>query len=257
MKRLVAILAIALPMAAVQAQKAELVSFVTCPIYRDTDAGRKSGCWLAENPATGQRWDVSLSPYKPDWNYAVLVEGRISEAGTDLCGSPVLNAVRTSRLYDMRCPSHMLPAEGYPGREYRRQGRYINPISMPRQVPEGPFSERTFTVYFEFNQDFLVYEYDDYLLDRAATWIATAEPRKVIVTGYAATEERTVSGFALAEDAEVAEDRADAVALTLRRLMPGLEVETRVQLASQPVDEPDADELPGQSQRRAEIRAVF
>src|SRR5690606_1416098 len=36
--------------------------FVTCPIYRNTDAGRKSGCWLADSPEDGQRYDVTRSP---------------------------------------------------------------------------------------------------------------------------------------------------------------------------------------------------
>ena len=57
---------------------AELVRFVACPVYRDTDAGKKSGCWLADDPATGRRYDVSQSPTKPDWNFEVLVEGRVA-----------------------------------------------------------------------------------------------------------------------------------------------------------------------------------
>ena len=38
---------------------AETVRFIACPIYRDTDAGRKSGCWLADERASGTRFDVS------------------------------------------------------------------------------------------------------------------------------------------------------------------------------------------------------
>ena len=254
---LVSTLALPLTVTHVQAQEAALVNFVTCPIYRDTDFGRKSGCWLADDPTTGQRWDVTQSPYKPDWNYAILVEGRVSDVGPEACGAPVLDAVRTSRLYDMPCPNHMLPDEGYPGREYKLQGRYINPIGVPREIPEGPFEETVFTLYFEFDQDFLVYQYDDYLMDKAATWISAAQPRKVIVTGYAATQDRTVSGHTISESPDIAQSRADAVALSLTRLLPELEVETRTSLASQPVAEPDADGIPGQSQRRAEIRAVF
>ena len=58
--------------AQVEAQAAEL-RFITCPVYRDADAGKKSGCWLADNHEDGRRYDVSPSPIKPDWNYAVLV----------------------------------------------------------------------------------------------------------------------------------------------------------------------------------------
>lgn len=257
MRKMIALATLLLPVAAVQAQETQLVRFVACPVYRDADSGRKSGCWLAEDPATGQRWDVSLSPYKPDWNYAVLVEGRVSNAGPEACGDPVLDAVRTSRLYDMACPRHMLPAEGFPGRQYRLQGRYVDPMGVARPVPEGPFAERVFPLYFEFNEAFLVYQYDDFLIDRAVTWIAAARPERVIVTGFAATAPEVVSGVTLAEDADIARQRAEAVAVSLRRLMPDLVVEVEVSLDAQPIDDPDADGIPGQSQRRAEIRALF
>ena len=65
---------------------AGLVRYVACPIYRDTDAGRKSGCWLADDRETGKRWDVTESPYKPDWNFAVLVEGKPSANTAQPCG---------------------------------------------------------------------------------------------------------------------------------------------------------------------------
>lgn len=254
MKKLAALILFAAP-SAVQAQ--EIVRFVACPIYRDADAGRKSGCWLADDPATGKRWDVSQSPYKPDWNFAVLVEGRVSDVKADPCGGPVLDPVRTSRLMDQPCVRHMLPAEGFTGRRYKLQGRYIDPLSVARKVPPGPYAEQTFPVYFEHDNDFLIYQYDDYLLDKAVTWIRAAKPKKLVVTGYAATVPETVSGKAIAERPEVARERAETIAETLRRLVPDVAIETKWQVRSQVTNEPDADGLPGQSQRRAEIRALF
>jgi hypothetical protein len=88
-------------------------------------------------------------------------------------------------------------------------------------------------------------------------WIRAAKPRKLIVTGFAATEPEEVSGRLLAERPEVAQERAEAMAETLRRMVPDIPVEVRAELAAKPTDDPDADGLPGQSQRRAEIRAVF
>lgn len=254
MRRAAALLMLAAP-GAVQAQ--EIVRFIACPIYRDADAGRKSGCWLVDDGATGQRWDVSLSPYKPDWNFAVLVEGRPSAAGPEACGGAVLDPVRTSRLTDQPCVRHMLPAEGYPGRRYKLQGRYIDPLSVARKVPPGPYGERTFPVYFEFDNDFLVYQYDDYLLDRAVTWLRAAKPKRVIVTGYAATVPERISGRTIAERPQVARERAETVAETLRRLIPDLKIEIRQQVHAQAIDDEDADGIPAQSQRRAEIRALF
>jgi hypothetical protein len=256
-KAISTLLMLAAPLAAQAAETRELVRFIACPTYRDADSGRKSGCWLADDPVTGKRWDVSQSPYKPDWNFAILVEGRVAAAATDVCGGAVLDPVRTSRLMDRPCTRHMLPAEGYPGRRYKLQGRYIDPVSVARPVPPGPYAERTFPVYFEFGNDFLIYQYDDYLLDKAATWIKAAKPKKVVVTGHAATAPEMVSGERLAERPVVARERAEMVAETLVRLMPDLKVEARWQTASQPIEESEADGIPGQSQRRVDIRAVF
>ncbi|MDE2403557.1 MAG: hypothetical protein KGM17_02435 [Sphingomonadales bacterium] len=257
MRKLLALLACALPVPAAAAETGALVRYVACPIYRDADSGKKSGCWLADDAATGQRWDVSLSPYKPDWNYGVLVEGRTTAAPPDACGAPVLEPVRTSRLYDMPCTRHMLPAEGYPGRRYKLQGRYIDPLSVARPVPPGPYAERAFPIYFEFGNDFLVYQYDDYLLDRAVTWIRAAKPKRLVVTGFAASRPETISGQVIAEPTELARKRAQTIAESLRRLLPGIAIETRWEESAPPADEPDADGIPGQSQRRVEIRALF
>ena len=257
MKALALLIAVAMPLSAQAAETGDLVRFIACPVYRDADSGKKSGCWLADDPQTGARWDVSLSPHKPDWNFAVLVEGRVSAGKPDVCGARVLDAVRTSRLYDQPCTQHMLPAEGYPGRRYKLNGRYIDPVSVPRQAPAGPFGPRTFPVYFEFGSDFLIYQYDDFLIDRAETWLKAAKPKRVVVTGYAMTTPAQVSGQAIAEPAVLARTRAEAVSETLRRLLPGLAIETRWRGGAEPTQDADADGLPWQSQRRVEISAEF
>ena len=257
MRLVVYLAALAAPLAAQAQDAGALVRFIACPVYRDADAGKKSGCWLVDDPATGTRYDVSLSPYKPDWNFAVLVEGRVSDKPGDPCGGKVLDAVRSSRLYAMPCTRHILPAEGYPGRRYRLQGRYIDPIAVPRAVPPGPYGPRIFPVYFEFDSDFLVYQYDDYLIDRAVTWIGAARPKKLVVTGYAASAPELVSGQSIAERGAVARERAEILAETLRRLLPGMRIVTRWQTGAKATGDADADGLPGQSQRRAEISAEF
>lgn len=252
----VLLFALAAPLSAQAQQTGDLVRFISCPIYRDTDAGRKSGCWLADDHATGIRYDVSESPYKPDWNYEVLVEGRVSDEPVTACGAKVLNAVRTSRL-DTPCPRHLIPAEGYAGRRFVLPRRNIDPLFVPRKTPPGPYAERVFPVYFEFDRDFLVYQYDDWLIDNAVTWIRAARPKKLVVTGFAATDPVTLSGRTIAERPEVAKERAEAIAETMRRLLPGMTVETRWETGAQPIDDPEADAIPSQSQRRAEIRALF
>ncbi|MFM5930537.1 MAG: hypothetical protein ACKOPQ_06485 [Novosphingobium sp.] len=256
MRTLALTLALLAPLCAEAAEAGRLVRFVSCPIYRDVDAGRKSGCWLADDRQTGDRFDISQSPYKPDWNRAVLVEGRTSDAPPTACGAPVLDPVRTSVL-DHPCERHMLPAEGFTGRKFVLPKRNITPTSVAQAAPTGPFGPRSFAIFFEFDRSFLVYQYGDYLLEQSARWIAAARPKKVIVTGYAATTPERVSDMTLAERPEVAQERADTIALSLQRLLPGLAIETRTQVGAQPVDHPDADGLPAQSQRRVEIRAEF
>lgn len=256
MRTLATILALAAPLAAQATETGELVRFIACPVYRDADAGRKSGCWLADDPASGRRFDVTQSPHKPDWNRAILVEGRLAAAGGDPCGGEVLDPVRSSVL-ETSCPRHMLPAEGFPGRRFVLPRRNNDPLAIARPPVPGPFTARTFPVYFEFDRAFIVYQYSDWLVDQAATWLRAASPRRVVVTGFAATRPETVSGQNLAERAAVAQERADMVAETLRRLIPDLIVVTRTSLAAAPTQEPEADGLPGQSQRRAEISAEF
>ena len=73
--RLVAAVSLATQVLTAAADAAETVSFIACPVYRDTDAGRKSGCWLADESGTGRRFDISRAPSKPDWNHEILVEG--------------------------------------------------------------------------------------------------------------------------------------------------------------------------------------
>ncbi len=257
MKKLLTLLAFTAPLSAQAQEAGELVSFVSCPVYRDTDQGRKSGCWLTTDAASGQQWDVSHSPYKPNWDYAIFVEGRVSEEGEDACGAPVLEPVRTSRLLDIDCTRHMIPAEGYPGRFFIAPERYITPLARRPEAPEGPFEERTFYAFFEFDRDFLVYQYSDFIVQQAAYWIEAAQPRRLVVTGYAATDPITVSGVELAESPEIAQARAENVALTLSRLLPGMEIVTRWETGSQPMDLSDADTIPGQSQRRVEIKVEF
>jgi hypothetical protein len=253
-RHLVLLLSLCAPLSALAADTAPIVRFISCPVYRDADSGKKSGCWLADDRATGLRYDVSQSPYKPDWNRAVLVEGRVASGGANPCGGVVLDPVRTSILPDP-CPRHMLPAEGFPGRKFVLPVRNIAPVAIVRPVPAGPYSARTFAVFFEFDRAFVTYQYADFMLDNAVTWLAAAKPRRVVVTGFAATLPDEVSGQSLSERPQIARERAEKVAESLRRMIPGLSIEIRTGLAAEPVDHPDADGLPSQSRRRVEIAA--
>jgi len=249
-KTLVALLA----MAAVTGGSApETLRFIACPIYRDADNGKKSGCWLADDPATGRRFDVSQAPSKPDWNHEVLVEGRVSAETGDPCGGVVLEPVRTSILPG-DCTRHMLPAETYKGRRFVLPKRNVAPMSAERPVPPGPYVPTTFHLFYDFDRDFLIYQYDDYLLDQAATWIRAAKPRSIVVTGRAATDPVMVSGRSIAENPGIARARADRIAESLVRLGVDRRIITvRAEGKATPIDVDTADGLAEPSRRRVDI----
>ncbi len=227
-------------------QAAEL-RFTTCPVYRDTDYGRKSGCWLAEDPASGLRYDVSQAPTKPDWNFAILVEGKLAARQDNACGGVVLDPVRVSVL-DEPCPRHMLPAEGFPGRLFVLPRRNVAPTGDPRPVDPPPYAARTFPIFFDYDRAFVTYQHSDWLLDLAVAWLQAAKPKRIVVTGYAVTQQ--------GESKAIARARAERVAHSLKQYgIVGALVRTGVNPS--PTDVEGSDGLIEPSRRRAEIRAEF
>lgn len=196
--------------------EAERVSFVACPVYRDTKAGEKSGCWLATDPESGIRYDISRGRTKPQIGRKILVEGKVTEDAEN-CGDPALEPVWTSVLPE-DCPDHMIPAEGYPGNKFELPEEVMQPIWVERELPEGPYEPKTYHIYFDFNSDFLIYQYSEVLLEDIALYIEASDPEQVVITGYAATQDHQVSDRVIAEKPEVARARAEMVATALRRL---------------------------------------
>ena len=236
----------------VAAQAQEIVQFVSCPIYRDADSGKKSGCWLSDDHESGLRYDVSKSPTKPLSNRAILVEGRVT-GDSAACGSPTLDPVRVSVL-DTPCTPMMLPAEGYPGRKFVLPKRNVRPMSEARPVPPKPFQAKTFYLFFGFDRDFIVYQLDDYLLDQTIAYIRGVHASKITVTGYAATDPHDVSGQVMAEQRDIARQRAEEITKALVLLGVSKDkITTKWHNAAQPVDVPDADGLPNASRRRVEV----
>jgi outer membrane protein OmpA-like peptidoglycan-associated protein len=235
------------------AQAAEL-RFVACPIYRDTDAGKKSGCWLADDPQDGRRYDVTPSPTKPDWNYAVLVEGRASSDQADVCGGVVLDPVRVSILPE-RCVRAMLPAEGYPGRRFVLPERNVRPLYEARKPFPQPYAQKTFEIPFEFGRSFIVYQLSDYLIDQAVAYAVATRAAKVEITGWAATTPVTVSGRTLVEPAALARTRAEVAAQWMTSLgVSASHLSVRWRTGAQPIDMPGSDGLSEPSRRRVDIR---
>jgi outer membrane protein OmpA-like peptidoglycan-associated protein len=241
---------------ALAAPAAGQLRFIACPIYRDADSGKKSGCWLADDRESGARYDVSQAPVKPDWNHEVLVEGQVSKDQTDVCGGVVLDPVRVSIL-EGSCTRHMLPAEGYTGRKFVLPARNLRPIDAPRPAFAQPYGERVFAVPFDFGKAFVTYQLGDYLMDEAVAYVRASKAARIEITGFAATKPAQVSGRPLAESLSVAQARAEAAADWLRRLdLPMDRVTVRWRGDAEPADMAGADGLVEPSRRRVEIRVI-
>lgn len=194
---------------------AEPVRFVACPVYRDTDAGRKSGCWLATDPATGLRYDVSDAPFKPWIGHLVLVEG-IPASTPDICGGVALAPVRTAVLPDT-CAEALIPPEGYPSKPSVVPKTALQPLSVPRTPPAPPYTTQTYHIEFTFGDDRLMYQHVEQILEQAMLY-AVAGHAGVRVTGYADSIGFEASSRHLAEPAELARARALVVKEALMRL---------------------------------------
>lgn len=248
--------ACATPAAPAAAGAGAELRFVTCPIYRNTDAGRKSGCWLADSPEDGRRYDVTRSPTKPDWNRAVLVEGRVSGGQADTCGGVILEPVRVSVLA-RPCTRAMLPAEGHPGVRFQLPARNIRPIHEARELPGKPYAERTFGIWFDHGRDFIVYQLSDYFANLAALYALDVDARRVEITGWSVTAPETVSGHVLVEDALLAQRRAAAVADWLAAMgIPRERIEVKVAHDGSTSTLEGTDGLVSPSRRRVEVRVI-
>jgi hypothetical protein len=232
---------------------AETVTFVACPIYRDTDAGRKSGCWLADDATSGIRYDVTEALIKPLLGREVLVEGVIKNRDTQSCGGVILEPVSVSVL-EGECKAHLIPAEGHPSRRFILPPKTLQPANVPRVAPPPPYETREYSIYFELHSDFLLYQHSEVIIDEAVTFIKAAKPKRIIVTGYADTQGFDASGQRIRESMEIA--RARAAMLTEALLRLGIDKKLIVQRASgnAPDDEFTKQGLKHTAKRRAALR---
>lgn len=137
---------VALSAATVHAQN---LSFVTCPVVRDT---KTAPCWLAEYAGEtyylGKQGGVAQDFYPPQLNHEVLVEG-VVVAGPRVCGGVPLQPVKTSVLLEIhRACNTILPVED--GIEAPAAAPSRDPISWVRSD-----SPSQVTLYFDFDNDFL------------------------------------------------------------------------------------------------------
>jgi outer membrane protein OmpA-like peptidoglycan-associated protein len=202
-------------LSSVPALAGEAVRFLSCPVYRDTDAGRKSGCWIGTDGATGRRYDVSDAPFKPSVGRMMLVEGEVA-ATPDICGGVPLTHVRVAVL-DEPCPEVVIPAEGYPSKPSVVPSSAMAPLSVPRVPPPPPYSRQEYQIEFTFGEDRLMYQHVEVTIEKAALY-AKASKGRVDIQGFADSDGFEASGRRLREPPELASARAAMVREALVRM---------------------------------------
>lgn len=138
------------------------ISFVSCPIVRDT---RSVPCWLSEyNGSTYYltiQSDVSAEVQPPMLGHKVLVEGIVTDKPA-ICGGIVLEKVRLSVMpeLDANCNT-LLPADERfaidfnprpPGPSGGRLAFDPSPASATAPAPAPPAGPQTFQLYFDFDK---------------------------------------------------------------------------------------------------------
>lgn len=152
----------AFPVLHAQPAVGERISFVSCPIVRDT---RTVPCWLSEYEGDTYyltiQSDVSATVQPPMLGHQVLVEGVVSDAAP-ICGGIVLEPVRLSVMpeLDANC-STILPAdERYvidfnprpPGPSAGRLAFSPDPNAPRPPPPPKPEGRQVVDVYFDFDK---------------------------------------------------------------------------------------------------------
>lgn len=194
------------------------LSFVTCPVVRDT---KTTPCWLAEYKGEmyylGVQGGVAQDFYPPQLNHEVLVEGVVAE-GPRICGGIPLQPIKTSVILELnRACNTILPAEDAiepPGRAGGRgQGRGTPTNSWTRS--EGPGDSTTF---FDFDNDFLSL-HSTRALQQIADNFRQSQATAIQVTSHRGASKLS-TGSVMVENARVATERATKV----RDILVGLGV---------------------------------
>jgi hypothetical protein len=195
----------------------ERLSFVSCPIVRDT---RSVPCWLSEH--AGELYyltiqsDVSAEVQPPMLGHQVLVEGVVSDAPR-ICGGVVLSSVRLSVMpeRDANCNT-MLPADDrytidFNPRPPGPSGGRLAFAPDPADAKPAPKYEgrQTIDIYFDFDKG-VSFRHPSDLVSVLARARAIGAKRGT-VTGMRGAH-RLSDGTLLQESAGIAQRRAEEIA---------------------------------------------
>lgn len=212
----------------------ERISFVACPIIRDT---RSVPCWISEYGGDTYyltiQSDVSAAVQPPMLGHQVLVEGVVSDAPS-ICGGIVLDPVRLSVMpeRDASC-NQMLPADDRytidfnprpPGPSSGRLA--FAPAPRARQATPAPALEgpQSVDLYFDFDKGVSFRHPGE--LSSILSLANRLPARQVKITGVRGAH-RLTNGTLLQESANVARRRAEEIAGLLQGA--GLKVPTEIE----------------------------
>jgi hypothetical protein len=218
---------------AAEPRAGERLSFVSCPIVRDT---KTVPCWLAEHE--GETYFLTLqtdvsAPVNPPWlGHKVLVEGIVSDEPS-ICGGRVLKPLALSVMQELdgSCNT-VLPAEDRyeltfepprPPGPSRGRLAFGDPTPRTGTAPDGSApgdganaraSGRTFTLQYEF--DGMVAFRHAQILQQILDLAHKTKALEVQVTGYRSAS-RLSNGAVMRERDKIDRQRAEQV----RELLKG------------------------------------
>ncbi|MGY1411035.1 MULTISPECIES: hypothetical protein [unclassified Luteimonas] len=191
------------------------LSFVACPIIRDTELP----CWLAEYEDElyflGLQGDSASSFYSPQFKHKALIEAKVA-GGARICGGIPLEAVQVSVMHeiDPSCQT-ILPTDGFEPPPYQRgPGPAVRPHPpTPRVDPEPPYVSRQYVLELQFDSEFLARR-NTRKLEELVRFIELSKPHAVRIEATRGVS-RLNNGENLVEPADIAERRATRVRRTL------------------------------------------
>lgn len=218
---------------AAQPAPGERISFVSCPIVRDT---RSVPCWLSEYQGRTYyltiQSDVSAAVQPPLLGHQVLVEGIVADA-PPICGGIVLEPLRLSAMpeLDANCNA-MLPADDRyvvdfnprpPGPSAGRLAFAPDPNAPPPAPPPPLAGPQVVDVYFDFDKGVSFRHPGD--LSRILDLAARLPARSLRITGVRGAH-RLSDGTLLRESPGVGRRRAEELA----RLLAGAGLDIRTEI---------------------------
>jgi len=209
-----------------QTAAAQQLSFVTCPIVRDT---KTVPCFLAEYQGEtyylAVQQDISADQYPPQLLHDVLVEGTIDK-GPRVCGGIPLKPVKLSVLPEMnQACNTILPAEPGidappthrpAGPSTRQPGATPAPPPAAPARPTPPFNERDWKVLYDFDSAFL-FSRDTRAVNQAADYAVASKAKRIEIVAHRGATLLS-NGKVLVESENVASQRAERVATLMKGL---------------------------------------